>query len=142
MRGADSVEAALNEVGDRWTFLVLREAFFGVRRFVDFQRNLGVARNLLSARLAQLVDHGILERRLYQSRPERHEYRLTEKGRDLYGVTVAIMRWGDRWLSETPPMHLTHAADGGEIEQAVRCSTCKQELDPRDIHFEHAGPSE
>lgn len=133
---ADSVEAALDQVGDRWTFLILREAFFGVRRFVDFQRNLGVARNLLTDRLGHLVEHGIVERRRYQDRPERFDYRLTEKGRDLYGVTVAIMRWGDRWLTESPPLRLTHAADGGEIEQVLRCMRCGEALGARDVHYE------
>ena len=136
-RGADSVEAALDQVGDRWTFLVLREAFFGVRRFVDFQRSLGVARNLLSDRLRQLVANGILERRLYQSRPECYEYRHTDKGRDLYGVTLAIMRWGDRWLTDTAPMRLTHAIDGGDIVQELRCARSGQTLEPRDIHYEY-----
>lgn len=136
IRRVDSVEAALSQAGDRWTFLLVREAFFGVRRFVDFQRNLGVARNLLSARLEKLVEHGILKRRLYQSRPERHEYRLTEKGLDLYGVTVAIMRWGDRWLTDEPPLHLTHAEDGGDLEQVLRCQKCGQEIGPREVHYE------
>lgn len=136
---ADSVEAALDQVGDRWTFLILREAFFGVRRFVVFQRNLGVARNLLTDRLGQLVEHGIFERRRYQERPERFEYRLTEKGRDLYGVTVAIMRWGDRWLTDSPPLRLSHAADGGEIEQVLRCTTCGEALGARDVHYEPNG---
>lgn len=134
-RGQDSVEAALEQVGARWTFLLLREAFFGVRRFVDFQRNLGVARNLLSDRLGQLVADEILERRLYQSRPMRYEYQLTDKGRDLYGVTVAIMRWGDRWLSEAPPLHLTHVTDGGEIEHELRCATCGDILGARDVAY-------
>jgi len=137
----DSVQAALDQVGDRWTFLLLRESFFGVRRFVDFQHNLGVARNLLSARLAQLVTNGILERRLYQSRPQRYEYRLTEKGRDLYGVTVAIMRWGDRWLTDSPPLRLTHSADGGAVEQKLRCTECGQVLGPQDVHYEYTDPS-
>lgn len=140
-RGADSVEAALEQVGDRWTFLVLREAFFGVRRFVDLQRNLGVARNLLSDRLGQLVANGILERRRYQTRPERYEYRLTDKGRDLYGIIVAIMRWGDRWLTDTPPLRLTHVADGGAIEQDLRCTRCGQVLGPRDVRHDHVDGS-
>lgn len=136
----DSVEAALDQVGDRWTFLLLREAFFGVRRFVDFQRNLGVARNLLSDRLGRLVANGVLERRLYQSRPDRHEYVLTDKGSDLYGVTVAIMRWGDRWISPTPPLLLTHRSDGGDIEQQLRCTKCGETLGPRDVHYEITKP--
>lgn len=138
-RGADSVQATLNQVGDRWTFLVLREAFFGVRRFTDFQRNLGVARNLLSDRLGQLVANGIMARQPYQERPVRNEYRLTDKGRDLYGITVALMRWGDRWLADTPPLRLTHRADGGEVEQELRCVLCGEVLGPRDVHHEPTG---
>ena len=134
-RGDDSVEAALNQVGDRWTLLLLREVFFGARRFVDFQRNLGMARNLLSARLGRLVANGILERRLYQARPERYEYRLTDKGRDLYGVIVAIMRWGDRWLTDPPALRLTHTTDGGEIEQSLVCRTCQDVLGARDVTY-------
>jgi len=137
------VQATLNQVGDRWTFLVLREAFFGVRRFTDFQRNLGVARNLLSDRLGQLVANGIMVRQPYQERPVRYEYRLTDKGRDLYGITVALMRWGDRWLADTPPLRLTHRADGGEVEQELRCVVCDEVLGPRDVHHEPttgAGP--
>jgi len=132
------VEAALLQVGDRWTFLLLREAFFGARRFTDFQRNLGLARNLLTVRLGRLVANGVLERRQYQTRPDRYEYRLTDKGLDMYGVIVAIMRWGDRWLSDGPPLRLSHAADGGAVEQELRCSTCGQLLTAHDVHYEHA----
>lgn len=139
----DSVEAALEQFGDRWTFLIVRECFFGVRRFADFQRNLGVARNILSVRLDKLVGYDILERRQYSERPPREEYRLTSKGRDLYGVTVALMRWGDRWLTDDPPLALTHRDDGGAVEQVVRCTTCGAHLDARDIayHPAHAAPS-
>ncbi|MER5786921.1 helix-turn-helix domain-containing protein [Streptomyces sp. NPDC001980] len=134
----DSVAAALDQVGDRWTFLVLRECFFGVRRFADFQRNTGAARTVLSDRLARLVDHGILERRRYSDRPPREEYRLTEKGRDLYGVTVALMRWGDRWVVDQPPLRLTHAADGGAVEQVLCCTHCGDHLTAGDITYTHA----
>lgn len=133
----DSVAAALEQVGDRWTFLVLRECFFGVRRFADFQRNLGVARNILSDRLGKLVEHGILERRRYTERPPREEYRLTGKGRDLYGVTVALMHWGDRWAVDRPPLALTHGADGGEVEQVLRCTHCGEQLGARDVTYHH-----
>lgn len=132
----DSVEATVNLVGDRWTFLILREAFFGVRRFVDFQRNLGVARNLLSDRLTNLVGNGIFERERYQERPERFEYRLTDKGRDLYGITIAIMRWGDRWLMDKPPLRITHRTDGGDIDQKLTCGTCGEELGAHDVRYE------
>lgn len=131
----DSVAAALDQVGDRWTFLVLRECFFGVRRFAEFQRALGVARNILSDRLGKLVEHGILERHLYSERPPREEYRLTAKGRDLYGVTVALMRWGDRWLADEPPLVLEHSSDGGVVEQVLLCTCCEQPLSVRDISY-------
>ena len=96
-------------LGERWTFLILRESFYGVRRFSDIQRNLGIARNILSARLQTLVGAGILERRRYQEEPERYEYRLTGQGRDLYPAIIAIMRWGDEHLSgDGPPVELHH----------------------------------
>lgn len=98
-----SVARALEVVGERWTLLILRDAFLGVRRFDDFQRSLGVARNVLNARLQRLVEHGLLERRRYQERPERFEYRLTEMGLDLLPVIEALMRWGDRWLPSPAP---------------------------------------
>src|SRR3954462_7637079 len=93
-----SVARALEVVGERWTLLVLRDAFLGVRRFDDFQRSLGVARNILQARLERLVDEGLLERQPYQERPPRYEYRLTEKGIELWPAIVALMKWGDRYL--------------------------------------------
>src|SRR5215204_3268371 len=88
-----SVARALELVGERWTLLVLRDAFLGVRRFDDFQRSLGVARNVLQTRLERLVEEDLLERRLYQERPARYEYRLTEKGLDLWPALVALMKW-------------------------------------------------
>src|SRR5436853_2887738 len=99
-----SIAGTLELIGQRWTLLVLRDAFLGVRRFDDFQRDLGVARNVLAARLGRLVDEGVFERVAYQERPERFEYRLTEKGRDLWPVTMALLRWGDRhYATEGPP---------------------------------------
>src|SRR5512140_1885367 len=92
-----SVARTLEVIGEWWSMLVVREAFNGVRRFDDFQARLGIARNVLATRLQSLVEHGILDRRLYQERPERYEYRLTEKGRELYPVLISMMRWGDRW---------------------------------------------
>src|SRR5688500_9730788 len=86
-----SVARALEVLGDRWTLLVVRDAFLGVRRFDDFQRSLGIARNVLADRLGRLVDEGVLERRRYQERPERFEYRLTPKGLDLLPVTMSLM---------------------------------------------------
>lgn len=130
---ADSVEATLAIASDRWSFLILREAFFGVRRFNDFQDNLGISRKVLSARLGTLTDEGIFERQQYQTRPVRHEYRLTDKGRDLYTVTVALMQWGDRWLMDRPPLMLEHEADGGEVEVVLRCRVCGEPLNAREV---------
>ena len=115
--------------------LVVREAFNGVRRFDDFQGRLGIARNVLAARLQRLVDFGILERRLYHQRPERFEYRLTEKGLDLYPVLISLMRWGDRWMAgpDGPPLQLTHEPCGHELGAALTCTNCGGEIRPREV---------
>src|ERR1700750_3199042 len=91
-----SVARALEVVGERWTILILRDAFLGVRRLDDFQRSLGVARNVLQTRLRRIVEGGLLERRVSRERPVRHEYRLTPRGEDLWPVLLALMEWGDR----------------------------------------------
>src|SRR3954463_8086860 len=98
-----SVARTLEIVGERWTLLIVRDAFFGVRRFDDFQRSLGIARNVLQGRLERLVEEGILERVRYQERPERFEYRLTEKGLDLWPVVVSLLAWGDRHAAPDGP---------------------------------------
>jgi DNA-binding HxlR family transcriptional regulator len=106
-----------------------------VRRFSDLARNLRVSRNILSERLRKLVEHGILERRRYQERPERFEYRLTAQGKDLYGHIVALMRWGDRHLAgpEGPPLILEHRSCGHDAAPSVVCSHRGQELRPEDV---------
>src|SRR3954470_9752438 len=105
-----SIGRAMEILGERWTLLILRECFYGVKRFSVMQRNLGIARNILSARLQLLVRTGILERRRYQAEPERFEYRLTSAGRDLYPAVITIMRWGDAHLlgDDGPPVILRH----------------------------------
>jgi DNA-binding HxlR family transcriptional regulator len=129
-----SVAGALEIVGERWTLLVLRDAFLGVRRFDDFQRDLGIARNILQARLERLVEEGILERRLYQERPPRHEYRLTEKGIDLWPAIVALMKWGDRYLyPDGPPVVMEHRGCGGEVDDRRICTRCGVPLEARDV---------
>src|SRR3954451_14740501 len=111
-----SVARALELVGERWTLLILRDAFAGVRRFDDFQRGLGIARNVLADRLGRLVEAEILERRRYQEHPPRDEYRLTERGRDLYPVVFSLMRWGDRHAApDGPPRLVLHRDCDGEI---------------------------
>jgi DNA-binding HxlR family transcriptional regulator len=132
--GSCSIGRAMDILGERWTFLILRESFYGVRRFSDMQRNLGIARNILSTRLQTLVANGILERRLYQEEPPRHEYRLTETGMDLYPAIVTLMRWGDRHLSgECPPVVLRHNSCGHEADPLLVCSHCHEELDPHEV---------
>jgi DNA-binding HxlR family transcriptional regulator len=98
-----SIARALEVVGERWTLLIIRDAFLGRRRFEQFQESLGIARNVLTARLHRLVEEGILERVRYSERPERYEYRLTPKGRDLGIALAGLRQWGDRYLSERPP---------------------------------------
>ncbi len=130
-----SIARTLEVVGEWWTMLILREAFNGVRRFDGFQRCLGIARNVLAARLQRLVDSGILERRRYQERPERFEYRLTDKGRDLYPVLMSLLHWGDKWaVSEAgPPVLLTHTSCGHAPGPVLACEHCGDKLDARDV---------
>jgi DNA-binding HxlR family transcriptional regulator len=128
-----SIARAMEILGERWTFLILREAFYGVRRFSDMQRNLGIARNILSARLQTLVRAGILERRRYQEEPERFEYRLTTAGRALYPAIITIMRWGDEHLIDgEAPVALVHSC-GHEADPVVVCSHCRETLHPHDV---------
>jgi DNA-binding HxlR family transcriptional regulator len=108
---AESVGRALELVGERWTLLILREAFFGVQRFGQLARNLSIPRPTLSSRLRMLVNVGLLDRVLYSRDPERHEYRLTDAGRDLFGAIVVLMQWGDE--------HLPHP-DGSALTAAKR----------------------
>ena len=98
-----SIARALEVVGERWTLLIVRDAFLGLRRFEQFQESLGIARNVLTERLNRLVEEGILERVRYSERPERFEYRLTQKGRDLQMALTGLAQWGDEYLSEKPP---------------------------------------
>ena len=132
-----SVARTLEVVGEWWTMLVIREAFSGVRRFDDFQGRLGIARNVLAARLQSLVDHGVLERRQYQDRPPRCEYRLTEKGLDLYPVLIAMLTWGDTWTAGEagPPLKLTHEC-GHDPNAILVCSHCGEKLDARQVRAE------
>lgn len=130
-----SVSRVLKIIGDRWTFLVLREAFFGARRFDDIQQNLGVASNILADRLARLVTGGVFERHLYQDNPERFEYRLTSMGRALYLPLIEMLRFGDRWLGEEPPLVLTHKICGQDFHPVLACDHCHEPLSARTMRF-------
>jgi DNA-binding HxlR family transcriptional regulator len=129
-----SIAATLGAVGDRWTLLILRDLFRGVRRFEALQRDLGIARNLLTDRLHRLAELGIVHRVPYQQRPVRHEYRLTAKGADLSPALVALMHWGDRWYADGgPPTVLVHDACGTPLDQAVSCPECHTPVPPHHI---------
>ncbi len=109
-----SIAQTLDVVGDPWTLLIVRDAFFGLRRFEDFRRSLGIPRATLSARLGTLVDHGVMATREYSDQPVRHEYVLTAKGRALGPILVAMLQWGDEWSApDGPPVTLVDA-DSGE----------------------------
>jgi DNA-binding HxlR family transcriptional regulator len=105
-----SVAQVLEIVGERWTWLIIRDAFLGMTRFIDFERSLGIARNVLTDRLNRLVEEGIFERVLYQEHPARYEYRLTPKGSDLFTALNALRQWGDQYLS-AKPMRLLRRKD-------------------------------
>lgn len=129
-----SVAQTLDVVGEWWSLLIIRDAFLGIRRFEDFQRRLGISRNVLADRLDTLVGQGILRTVPYQEHPPRHEYRLTDKGRDLYPVIAMLRQWGDRWAQPGPPPVLVEHLDCGRTADAVlSCSHCGGELTARNV---------
>jgi DNA-binding HxlR family transcriptional regulator len=136
-----SIAATLEVVGERWSLLIVRSVMLGVRRFDALQRDLGVARNVLQARLERLIENGVLERRQYQEHPPRDEYHLTEKGLDLWPTIVALLQWGDRYAPSPggPPVVLEHKGCGGAIDSHRVCVRCGKRLGPRDT-IAKAGP--
>lgn len=135
-----SLARALAVVGDRWTLLVLREAFLRVRRFEDFHSRLGIARRVLTERLALLVAEGVLDKVPYQDRPIRHEYRLTQKGLDLYPAVLSLVHWGDaHYAGEAgPPVLHRHKACGHDFRSVLSCSECGEALGARDVEAREA----
>src|ERR1700761_7312279 len=128
-----SIAKPLSFLGERWTLLVLRDLFLGRRRFDQFQASLGVATNVLSRRLATLTDEGIVERRRYSEHPERFEYVLTEKGRDLQPILLALLAWGDRYTAENgPPLEMVHEAP--PFQMVPPCSVCGEPIDTHNVH--------
>ncbi len=126
--------AILQEPGSS---LILREAFFGVRRFDDFQRNLAISRSVLARRLKSLVSSGIMERRRYQERPERFEYRLTESGLELYPVFLAMKEWGDRWLGDDGQRVVLHHEKCGHLTHPrMTCDRCGEPVRAREMRYE------
>ncbi|MBV8773001.1 MAG: helix-turn-helix transcriptional regulator, partial [Deltaproteobacteria bacterium] len=136
-----SVARTLAILSDAWTFLVIREAFFGIRRFQDFREELNIPRGTLSARLRLLTFSGILYRRQYEKFPQRFEYLLTEKGIALYPSFLALMSFGDRWLwgKRRPPVGLQHQACGRWITSKPTCFHCGEEVTPEQVDY-HDGP--
>jgi DNA-binding HxlR family transcriptional regulator len=139
---ADSVGRALELIGDHWTLMILREAAFGVRRYGQLARNLGIPRPTLSARLRSMVDSGLLERVRYARHPDRYEYPLTEAGRELFAPAVLLMRWGDKHLAgpEGAPIVLRHHDCDGLADPALTCGRCGRELTAHNVTPER-GPS-
>lgn len=130
-----SLARSLAVIGDRWTLLILRDAFLRVRRFDDFQARLGIARRVLAERLAGLVADGILEKVAYQDRPTRYEYRLTPKGLDLYPAILALVHWGDTHYADGdgPPVAHRHKACGHVFRSVLACSECGEPVDARSV---------
>jgi DNA-binding HxlR family transcriptional regulator len=123
-----SIARSLDVVGERWTPLVLRDLFAGMSRFEDIRRDLGIASNVLADRLDNLERHGVVERRRYQTRPERYEYRLTAMGLDLYPVIATLLAWGDKWLSDAPPVVTVHSDCGHATTAVTVCADCGGQL--------------
>lgn len=127
-----SIARSLETIGEWWTPLIVREVFFGRRRFDEIQGDLGISRNILTDRLSTLVEDGVLERRNIAQTGTRWEYHLTEKGRDLFPVLVALMQWGDRWAADEkgPPVLFAHRGHDHDADPAFVCRTCGEELGP------------
>lgn len=131
-----SVSRALEIIGDKWSFMVVREAFFGNRRYDKILTELSIAPNILIDRLSRLVAAGVFRKRLYQTAPERYEYLLTDKGRDLYGPFIAMLRWGDQWLSSgKPPLLLRHMTCGKDFYASVICNRCRKPIVAADMQY-------
>jgi DNA-binding HxlR family transcriptional regulator len=130
-----SIARAVDVVGEWWMPLILRDIAYGVQRFGEIQTDLGISANVLADRLDGLLTEGIVERHLYQQRPERHEYRLTQKGAELLPALLALMRWGDRWKwpDGRGPVRVVHEDCGHEVSVEVRCPHCEREVQSNEL---------
>ena len=136
-----SMARTVSVIGDRWTLLILRDCFLRVRRFEDFQERLGITRPILADRLKKLVDEFVLVKVPYQQRPLRYEYRLTQKGLDLFPIVMAIVHWGDVYMADKkgrPVLH-THNVCGKDFDPVMVCSECGDPISPRQVYV-HPGP--
>jgi DNA-binding HxlR family transcriptional regulator len=130
-----SIARTVSVIGDRWTLLILRDCFLGIRRFEAFEARLGITRHILADRLKKLVDEGVLKKVPYHDRQVRYEYRLTQKGLDLYPVLMGIVHWGDTYMAgdEGRPVLHRHLACGHDFDPVLVCSVCRQPVDPREV---------
>jgi len=131
-----SVARSSAVLGDRWTLLILSDCFLGVRNFDQFQDRLEIPRTTLANRLQKLIEHDVLYRKKYRTSPDRFEYRLTEKGRDLYPVLSTILNWGDKYYAEAagPPILRQHMPCGHDIQPVLQCPECETAVDAHNIH--------
>jgi DNA-binding HxlR family transcriptional regulator len=136
-----SIARSLEVIGEWWTLLILRDAFFGITRFDDFQARLGIARNILTKRLDTLIDHGVLEPRCYDEARGRNDYVLTDKGRALWPVLLTIRQWGDEWLlgAGNEPVRMLHTTCGAQTTAVLTCDHCGEQLNGREVRAV-AGP--
>jgi len=135
-----SVAQCLEVVGEWWSMLIVRDAFLGVSRFDDFQERLGISRNILNQRLQRLVEGGILAKIPYSEHPPRYDYRLTDKGRDLWPVLTAMRQWGDKHAApHGPPLQVVHTACGAIADAVPTCSACGEQMGAHDVRAV-AGP--
>jgi DNA-binding HxlR family transcriptional regulator len=135
-----SVAQCLEVVGEWWSMMIVRDAFLGVSRFEDFQRRLGIARNILQERLRTLVEAGVLVRVPYSEHPPRDDYRLTEKGLDLWPILTAMRQWGDKHAAPNgPPVQITHKGCGAVADAVLVCGSCAEPVGARDFRAV-AGP--
>lgn len=130
-----SIARTLSVIGDRWTALVIRNAFLGIRRFEDFQKSMGVTRPVLTDRLNTLVEQEVLTKVPYTETGKRFEYRLTAKGLDLYPIIMSMMKWGNTWMDEGlgAPVEYTHLSCGHKFQPLLVCSACKEEINPKNV---------
>ena len=144
-----SVAQTLEVVGEWWTMLIVRDAFFGVTRFDQFQQRLDIARNILNQRLTRLVDEGVLDKVAYSDHPPRYDYRLTAKGRDLWPIMTAMRQWGDKYAAlEGRPIKLVHKKCGNVPQAVMTCSACGEPVSASDVRavpgpgdFDHLIPT-
>jgi DNA-binding HxlR family transcriptional regulator len=137
-----SIARTLDIVGEWWTPLILRDVAYGIQRFGEIQEDLGISANILSDRLDALLEKDLLETRVYRERPQRHEYRLTEKGAELIPALLALMRWGDRWTwpSGRGPVRVVHEQCDHEVRIDVSCPHCDRAVAPMELRAKPRGP--